>query len=122
MRIGPATTGPDAGLDVQVDPDRLQRHHDVAEEDRRVDAVPAHRLEGDLGDQVRVGAGLEHRDALADLAVLRQRPAGLAHEPHRGVRHRLAAAGAQEGGVVQRVGCVGGGRSSRVQMVSRLQP
>ena len=29
-------------------------------------------------------------DALAHRAVLRQRPARLAHEPHRGVRHRLA--------------------------------
>ena len=38
-------------------------------------------------------------DALADLAVLRQRAARLAHEPDRGVRHRLAAGGTQERGV-----------------------
>jgi hypothetical protein len=39
--------------DVQIHPDRGQGHHDVAEEDRRVDPVPAHRLQRDLGDQLR---------------------------------------------------------------------
>ena len=39
--------------------------------------------------------------ALADREVLRQRPARLAHEPDRGVRHRLAAGGAQEGAVAE---------------------
>ena len=89
----------DAGDDVEVDADRRERHHDVGEEDRGVDAVPAHRLQGDLGDEVGAAARLEHPDALADRAVLRQRPAGLAHEPHRGVRHALPAGGAHQGGV-----------------------
>ena len=40
----------DAGDDVEVDTDGGERHDDVGEEDRGVDAVPAHRLEGDLGD------------------------------------------------------------------------
>lgn len=60
----------DAGLDVEVDADGLQRHDDVAEVDRRVHVVPAHGLEGDLGDQVGPHAGVEHADALAHLAVL----------------------------------------------------
>src|SRR5690606_37366175 len=42
----------DARLDVEGDTDGLERDDDVAEVDRRVHAVPAHRLEGDLGDQV----------------------------------------------------------------------
>ena len=50
---------------------------------RRIDAVAAHGLQGDLDDQVRRHARLEHADALAELAVLGQRAAGLAHEPHR---------------------------------------
>ena len=80
---------PGAGHDVEVDADRLERHHDVGEEDGRVDAVAAHRLQGDLDDQVGAEARLQHRDALADRAVLRQRAAGLAHEPHgRGRRVR----------------------------------
>ena len=87
----------DARLDVHVHADRPQRHHDVAEQDRRVDVVAAQRLQGDLGDQLGPGARLEHRDALADPAVLGQRPARLAHEPDRGVRHRLPPAGADEG-------------------------
>ena len=38
----------DVGHDVQVDARRAQRHHDVGEQDRGVDAVPAHRLQRDL--------------------------------------------------------------------------
>ena len=51
-----------AGHDVDVDTGRAQRHDDVGVEDGGVDAVPPHRLQGDLGDQVGVRAGLEHRD------------------------------------------------------------
>ena len=58
----------DAGHDVEVDADRLERQHDVGEEDGRVDAVAADRLERDLGDQGGVHAGVEHRDALAQRA------------------------------------------------------
>ena len=54
----------DPRLDVEVHADRLERHHDVAEEDGRVDAVPAHRLQGDLDDQVGAEARVEHRRAL----------------------------------------------------------
>ena len=97
---------PDARDDVEVDADRLERHDDVGEEDRRVDAVAADRLQRDLGDEVGGRAGVEHLVALAELAVLGQRPAGLAHEPHRRVRDGLAAARPEEGGVVR-----GGGRS-----------
>ena len=63
---------PDAGLDLDVDPGDDQRQHDVGEQDRRVDAVPAHRLQRDLGDQVGVLAGLEHRRPGPQRAVLRQ--------------------------------------------------
>ena len=67
-----------------------------------VHAVAAHRLQGDLGHQVRAQAGVQHRDAGAHLPVLRQRAAGLAHEPHRGVADGLTARGAQEVAVVAR--------------------
>ena len=53
MRNGSATTGPTPGDDVEVDADGRQRDDDVGEEDRGVDAVAAHRLQGDLGDEVR---------------------------------------------------------------------
>jgi MiaB/RimO family radical SAM methylthiotransferase len=81
---------PHPRLDVEVDADRLERQHDVGEEDGGVDAVPAHRLEGDLDDHLGVHARLEHADALADREVLRQRPPGLSHEPHRASRRHLA--------------------------------
>ena len=99
VRTGSATTGPTPGDDVEVHADGLERQHDVGEEDRGVDAVPAHRLQGDLDDELGVHARLEHPDALADLAVLRQRAPGLAHEPDRRVRHRLTARRPQEGAV-----------------------
>ena len=66
----------DTGLDVDADAHRLQRDHDVAEQDGRVDRVAAHRLQGDLGDQVRPGTRLQHGDARPDRPVLRQRAAG----------------------------------------------
>ena len=81
--------GADAGDDVEVDADRPQRDDDVGEEDRSVHMVPPDRLIGDLDDEVGGEAGLEHRCALAHLAVLRQGPARLSHEPHGGVVHRL---------------------------------
>ncbi len=96
---GPVDDRADARLDVQVDADGLERHDDVAEVDGGVHPVPAHRLQGDLGDQLRPHARVEHGNALAYFAVLGQRTPGLAHEPHGRVRHRLATAGPQEGGV-----------------------
>ena len=48
-RLGDDRSG--AGHDVEIDADGLERHDDVGEEDRRVDAVPAHRLHRDLDDQ-----------------------------------------------------------------------
>ncbi len=48
-----STTGPTPRDDVDADADRHERHDDVGEEDRRVDAVPADRLQRDLGDQLR---------------------------------------------------------------------
>ena len=90
----------DVGDDVQVDAGAAQRHHDVGEQDRGVDVVAAYRLQGDLGDQLGVEAGLHHAAACPQRTVFRQRSAGLPHEPH---RHpvRLAAGGR---GQVRRLG------------------
>ena len=44
---------------------------------------------------------VEHRDALTQLAVLRQRAAGLPHEPDGGVRHVLPARGAHQRAVAK---------------------
>ncbi len=56
-----ATTGPDAGLDVDPEPDRRDGRHDVGVQDGRVHAVAANRLQGDLGGQVGVADGGEDR-------------------------------------------------------------
>ena len=62
-------------------PSPCERRRDVGEQDRGVDAEPAHRLESDLGAQRRVAGDLDERGVLADRPELRQRAAGLAHEP-----------------------------------------
>ena len=61
----------------------IDGEHDVGEHHRRVDAVAADRLERHLGAELGLPADLEEAVALADLAVLGQRAAGLAHEPDR---------------------------------------
>jgi hypothetical protein len=94
-RLGHHRAG--ARHDVDTDPGRDQRHHDVAEQDRRVDVVAAHRLQRDLADHLRVEAGLEHRHAFPQRAVLGQRAAGLPHEPDRRVDGRLAGGGHEKG-------------------------
>src|SRR5262249_18999269 len=48
-----------ARLDVEVDTDGLEGDDDVAEVDRGVHTVPAHRLQGDLGDEIGTRAGLQ---------------------------------------------------------------
>ena len=73
----------DAGRDVDAEADGGDRHDDVGVEDGGVDAVAAHRLQGDLGRQLGLADGVEDAAAAADGAVLGQRPARLAHEPHR---------------------------------------
>ena len=82
--------------ELDVDPHRHDRGHDVREHHGRVDAVTAHRLERDLCGQLCGAVDLEERVVLADLAVLGQRPAGLPHEPDRGALDRLAPRGAHE--------------------------
>ena len=78
---GRGDDGPGAGHDVQIDADRLQRHHDVAEEDGGIDVVPAHGLQRDLGDETGVGARVEHGRPSSGGPILGQGTAGLAHEP-----------------------------------------
>ena len=53
-RIGCPITGPMPGLMSMSNAHRPQRDHDVAEQDGGVHVVPAQRLQGDLGDQVRL--------------------------------------------------------------------
>jgi hypothetical protein len=91
----------DVGHDVQADARSPQRHDDVGEQDGGVDAVPAHRLQGDLGDQLGVEAGLHHRVLGAQLPVLGQRSARLPHEPHRNPARLTAADGGQVRGLRQ---------------------
>ena len=62
VRTGAATTGPTPATMSRSTPAALSGTMMSREQDRRVHPVPAYRLEGDLGDQVRPGAGVEHAD------------------------------------------------------------
>ncbi len=90
----------DDGADVldqlHVDAHPEHREHDVREHHGRVDAVGAHGLQRDLGAELGLPADLEQRVLLADLAVPRQRPSGLAHEPDRGSLDGLEASRSDE--------------------------
>ena len=72
------------------------RRDDVGEEHGGVDVVAAHRLERHLGAQLRRLGDLEERVPLAKRAVLGERPARLAHEPHRRALDLLAPQRADE--------------------------
>ena len=87
---------PDPLHELDADPHAENGGHDVREEHRRVDAVPAHRLQRHLGAELGRLGDLEERVALAERAVLGQRAPGLAHEPHRRALDLLAAQRANE--------------------------
>jgi hypothetical protein len=67
---GPADDGPPSLLDLHPEPHRRHRHHDVAEQDGRVDAQAAHglqrqlRRELGLADRVEDAAGAARRSVL----------------------------------------------------------
>ena len=82
--------------EVDLNPHRKNGEHDVREHHRRVHVVPADGLQRHLGAELRLGDDVEQPVTLPQLAVLGQRPACLAHEPHRRVLHRLTATGPDE--------------------------
>ena len=88
----------DARPNVDPNSDRAQRDDDVAEEDRRVHVVPADRLQGDFGDEVGIGEGVQHLLVGPQRPVLGQRPARHAHVPDRCIRHLLPPTGKKERG------------------------
>ena len=96
LATGSSTTGPTPSTSSTSIPIAEDGRHDVREEHRRVDAVPADRLERHLGAELRRAGELEERVALAQRAVLGQRAAGLAHEPDRRALDRLAPQRADE--------------------------
>ena len=90
--------GPHPLNDPHRDTGQEQGDHDVGEEHGRVHAVAAYRLEGDLGREPGVEAGLQHGPVPPQAPVLRERAARLAHEPHGCARGGAAAERLQERG------------------------
>ncbi len=100
------------GLDHDAKADRVDRDHDVGEEDRCVHSVAVYRLEGELGSEGRVRDRREDVARASCRAVLGERAPCLAHEPHRGVGHGSAQAGGHERRrVATRCGPVSGPRT-----------
>ena len=98
VRIGLATTGPVPGTISTSIPASFSGTTMSLNRIAASTRVPADRLQGDLGRQVRRQTGLEHPGAAANLAVLRQRAAGLPHEPHRPVIGPAPAVGGDQRG------------------------
>ena len=82
--------------DVERDAEAGEGRRDVREQDGRINAETAHRLERDLGAQGRVAGDLDERRVRADGPVFGQRAPGLAHEPDGRRVHWQAAGRAQE--------------------------
>ncbi len=95
---------PATGLDVHAEADGGHRHHDVGEQDGGIDAVAAHRLQGQLGGELRAMESGEDASGPARSAIFGQRTARLAHEPHRYPIDGEAPAGSQEGRIRERHG------------------
>ncbi len=86
----------DTGDDVDVHTNRDKRQDDVGEQDRGVGAETPHRLQSDLGHHGWIATGVEHGDVGPQPAILRQRAAGLPHEPHWRALGGLASTRPQE--------------------------
>ena len=56
---------PHAGTNLELDADGCQRHHDVREQDRGIDAVPANGLQRHFSGELRVTGQLEQRPPLS---------------------------------------------------------
>ncbi len=86
----------DALDELDVDTHRDDRGHDVGEHHGGVHVVPPDGLKRHLGGELGRPVDLEEGVLRADLAVLRQRPPRLPHEPDRRPLGRLAPRGAHE--------------------------
>ena len=106
-----------AGDEPEVGAQSVRDQQDVGEEDRRVEAVAADRLERDLGGEVGVVAQRQEIARLrARRAVLRQVASGLTHHPDRRDGKRFAREGAQKQFVFHRLtlaSCRTGGPTRR---------
>jgi hypothetical protein len=72
---------------------------DVGEDDGRIERKPAHWLQGGFRRHLGIVAeGDEVAGPRPELAVLRQRPAGLAHQPDRRPIEGFTGQGAQQAG------------------------
>ena len=84
------------GLDPKGDPDRDERHHDVAEQDRSVERHPPEGLQRDLDGLVWDPDRLEDVAITPEVAVLGEVAAGLAHEPDRRAVDRFSTQCAEQ--------------------------
>jgi hypothetical protein len=78
-----------ADLEADTAAERIRYDQNVGEDDRRIEAETADRLQRDFGGELRREAEVEEAAGLgAKLAIFRQVTARLPHHPDR--RHRLA--------------------------------
>ena len=91
VRTGLWMTGPSPFANSRSSPMPGERHQDVGEQDRGVDADEVDRLQRDLDGELGRPAHLEEAVLLADRAVLGEVATGLSHHPDRRVGRRARA-------------------------------
>ncbi len=84
-------------VELDLDAERLERRHDVAEDDGRVERKTAQRLQRDLRGDLGRARHLQERRALFNREILGEIASGLAHDPNgspipRDAAHRLQKA------------------------------
>ena len=87
---------PFAGQELEIEPHAFQRQKQVGKDDGRIHVKLFRGGDGHLGGQLGILADLQQGVVAAYGLVLRHIAAGLAQEPHRGLVHWLAQAGAQK--------------------------
>jgi hypothetical protein len=87
---------PFASRELEPDPERLDDQQDVGKDNGGIDTETLDGLQRDLGRGVGTPTQLQESEPGPDGAVLRQVPAGLAHEPDGGMRRGATARGLQE--------------------------
>ena len=85
-----------ARIEIELDAERRHRAHDVGEHNCRVERKALQRHQRDFGRELGVARERLEAVLLAELAVLGQVAAGLAHDPERPARHGFAADGFQQ--------------------------
>ena len=96
LRIADRVRDDGARIEVELDAERRHRAHDVGKDNGGVERIALHRHQRHFGRELGVSGQVLEAVLRTKLAVLGQVAAGLAHDPERSPRHRLATDGFEQ--------------------------